>query len=214
MDSTEKIATNKLVLLLVFLSTAIMSSLFVYRSAHRHDQPLTTTANSIMFAAPRTIKSFNLVSMNAQPFTQNDLHDHWTLMVFGFTHCSTICPTNLALLSNAYETLRRKYPNLQVIMVSLDPQRDSVTSLKQYVQHFHHDFIGVSGKINELRKLQSQLGIFAGVDPSSSSRNYQLQHTASILLINPHGEWVGQFSYGIKTEELAMVFDKTVPACS
>jgi protein SCO1 len=67
--------------------------------------------------------------------------------------------------------------------------------LQKYTTHFNADFIGVSGKIENIRKLQSQLGVYSAREDNSN--NYQLQHTASIMLISPEAKWVGMFKFGL-----------------
>jgi cytochrome oxidase Cu insertion factor (SCO1/SenC/PrrC family) len=62
--------------------------------------------------------------------------------------------------------------------------------------------MGITGKLQEIRKLQSQLGIYSARDNASPTDNYQIQHTSSILLINPQGKWAGLFKYGIKPDDL------------
>lgn len=164
-------------------------------------QQILSSEVGYIFPAPRDIKSFSLDATNNQPFTEKQLYGHWTLLFFGFTHCSNVCPTTLDVLNRVYTNLHTAYPNLQVALVSVDPDRDNIESLTTYVKNYNSDFIGVTGKIGDLRKLQSQLGIYAAQDPASGD-NYQVQHTSSILLINPQGKWAGLFKYGLKPEDL------------
>lgn len=118
------------------------------------------------------------------------------------------------MMNRAYTKLQATYPNLQVVFISLDPDRDTPESLKAYTQLFNSNFIGVTGKIQELRKLQSQLGIYSDRDNSSSTNDYQLQHTSSILLINPQGQWAGLFKFGLKPEQLARGFEDSIKSSS
>ncbi|MBV9576224.1 MAG: SCO family protein, partial [Gammaproteobacteria bacterium] len=106
--------------------------------------------------------------------------------------------------------LHAQYPNLQVVLISVDPERDTPTSIAHYTQSFHPDFIGVTGKIVELRKLQSQLGIFAARDEAAGEQ-YQIQHTSSILLINPQGKWAGIFKFGMTPQELTQSVETSIP---
>lgn len=207
-------STNKIVMLLVFLCAALISSLFIYRFSHQMP-PLTLAEDKgTIFTITREIKPFELVAATDEKFTEKNLAGHWTLMFFGFTHCSSICPTTLEVLNRAYEKLHPAYPNLQVVMISLDPTRDSIDVLRNYTQKFNQDFIGVSGKTQNLRKLQSQLGVFSENDGKNSNGDYQIQHTASIMLIDPHGKWAGIFSNGMKPDELAQGFEIAVKSLS
>lgn len=204
MTTHQKISNHKIILFAVFVMAAIMSSLFVFRMSHMEKQTVAADEFSTIFTVPRDIKDFELVKADGTPFKQKDLLNHWTLLFFGFTHCPNVCPTTLAMLSKAYPDLHKSYPNLQVVLVSLDPERDSVDVLSKYTKQFHADFMGTSGKIQELRKLQSQLGIFSVND------NGELQHTSSIILMNPQGKWSGLFKYGMTPNEFTKSFDKSV----
>lgn len=200
MQNASSLSTNKIVVLLVFLCAAIMTSLFIYRISHQDEEKRLPPEQGSLFAAPRDIKPFELVSIPepGQVFSEKNLAGHWTLLFFGFTHCTSICPATLGLLDHAYKQLHAAHPNLQVVFVSLDPERDSLTVLNNYTQRFNANFIAASGKIQNLRKLQSQLGVMSVKDEAGKD---QLQHTASILVINPQGKWSGLLSNNMKANE-------------
>lgn len=218
MENAHRVSTTKICTVLAFVCAAIMMSVVIFHLTHKSDTSQAASNNSLLFPTGRDIKEFSLVTSSEKIFTQNDLRNHWTLMFFGFTHCPNICPTTLGMLSKAYEQLHGVYPDLQVVLVSLDPERDSTTALAKYTANFHPDIIGVSGKMQELRKLQSQLGIYSertedvaknrrpgeNRDPVS---NYSLQHTTSILLINPKGKWVGMFKFGMSPSTFVAEFN-------
>lgn len=196
--------------MVAFICCALMTSLFVFHSSHKQSLTILADGQGTLFPYAREIKSFELVSAENKKFTQKDLLHHWSLVFFGFTHCSTICPVTLGMLGKSYDQLHAIYPNLQVVFISLDPLRDNVGALSHFTHTYHRDFIGVSGKIQEIRKLQSQLGIFSAQDPMSSNDNYQLQHSSSILLFNPEGKWAGMFKYGMTAEQFSTAFTESM----
>lgn len=208
--TTTKMSTNKIFVLLVFLCAAIMTSLFVFRLSHKAAPVAMSKDSGILFPTPRDINKFSLVSADEQKFSQQNLLGHWTLLFFGFTHCSSICPTTLDMLQRAYNKLHTSYPTLQVVLISLDPERDTPTALAKYTHAFNPDFIGVSGKIQDLRKLQSQFGIYSERDTNTDQTNYQIQHTGSILLINPQGKWVGLFNANLNPTQFIQAFTNGV----
>lgn len=205
---------NKIVIFVVFISAAIMTSLFIFHSSHKAVKTTLSSGNGTLLPAAREIKSFKLVTANQQKFSQNDFRNHWTLLFFGFTHCSNVCPATLDMINRAYDKLHADYPSLQVVLISLDPDRDTPTSVADYAHSFNANFIGVTGKIQEIRKLQSQLHVISIRDPESSENNYQLQHSSSILLINPEGKWAGIFKFGMKPDEFVQAFDESVKSLS
>lgn len=198
------ISNGKLFVLLSFVCAAVMASVFVYHMSNKEKQQLTKSENSVVFPVGRDIKDINLIKASGEKFNNLSLRNHWTLMFFGFTHCNSVCPVNMELMKRAYPTLQKEIPNLQVVLVSLDPERDTKKQLSQYTHAYNKDFIGISGKTNEIRKLQSQLGIYSAKDTDQAKNmDYQIQHTSSIMLINPKGKWVGIFKYGMKPGEFS-----------
>ena len=95
-------------------------------------------------------------------------------------------------------------------MVTLDPQRDGAQQISNYTKQFNQDFIGLSGKLNEIRQLQSQFGIYSSFDPATPVNNDQLEHSSSLLLINPQGKWVGLFKINGKPMQLAQAISKSI----
>ncbi|MFZ2315582.1 MAG: SCO family protein [Gammaproteobacteria bacterium] len=207
MNQQQKLSTNKIVALLILLCAAIITILFSFRISHASEANLLDPAVGTLFTVPRDIKPFKLVAapMPGHAFSEKNLLNHWTLVFFGFTHCATVCPPTLVKLSDIYQSLHPKIPNLQVVFISLDPTRDSLDKLNRYTRQFNKGFMGVSGKIQELRKLQSQLGVFAARD-----ENNQIQHTASILLINPQGKWSGLLSDAKPAEVLTKALKTSI----
>lgn len=201
-DQKPVVATYKIFVFAGFVCAALITSLFVYRISHKNNAAIVNNEDSMVMTAGRDINSVDLIRADSKPFTNRDLLSHWTLMFFGFTHCNSVCPVTLSMMSKSYPILRKDIPNLQVVFVSLDPERDTKAGLKKYTQNYHADFIGVSGKIESVRKLQSQLGIYsAREDNTANNSNYQLQHTSSILLISPEGKWVGMFRFGMQPKQ-------------
>lgn len=198
---TPKISTHKIIVFIVFISAALITSLFIYHDSRKPTPALLSPEVGIKFSLARDIKSFDLITENNQKFSEKNFYQHWTLLFFGFTHCASVCPTTLDVMKRVYAELHEKYPGLQVVLVSVDPQRDTAESLANYVHGYHPDFVGVTGKIQNIRQLQSQLGIYSARE-DSSAENYQIQHTSSILLINPQGKWAGLFKFGLTPDEL------------
>ncbi len=208
MQNRKPVVANYIIFIAVGLvCAALMASLFIYRGNHKANNGLINTDTSMVMTMGREINAIDLERTDSKPFTNRDLLSHWTLMFFGFTNCNSICPVTMDMMSKAYPSLHTQFPNLQVVLVSLDPERDNKAALHKYTTSFHPDFIGVSGKIESVRKLQGNLGIYSARDNSTEkSGNYQLQHTASIMLISPEGKWVGMIKFGLSPA----VFEKSV----
>lgn len=195
----QPLSTVKIFILVILACGILFTALFIYHSRHSSSQVMLANNVGMIFPVPREIKPFQLMTTDQQVFNEKSLRDHWTLLFFGFTHCSNICPTTLDLLKKVYEKLYLQHPTLQVVFVSLDPDRDTTLVLNRYIKSFQPRLIGVTGPIQDLRKLQSQFGVFSALDPQAPQ---QIQHTASIMLVNPRGEWLGLYHYGISQKEL------------
>lgn len=209
MQNTPTISNNKIIFLVVFICAALITSLFVFRMNHKTPGAAFNTDNALIFPEARELKPFELKSADNQPFSEKNLRDHWTLIFFGFTHCASVCPTTLEMLKSAYPELHKQYPNLQVLLVSLDPERDTPSDVSKYAQAFNADFLGATGKMEVLRKLQGTFGIYSAKESNVAS-NYQLQHTSSIILVNPRGQWSGLFKFGMKPEEFVKTFGESM----
>ncbi len=151
----------------------------------------------VYLSQPRTdIINFTLTDNHGKPFTRDNLKGHWTMMFFGFTNCGMVCPTTLAALRDMYHTLQKKLPAdqlPQVVMVSVDPARDSVARMNDYVNSFDSHFIGARADITETVKLEKNLHIAAA--KIESNGHYTINHSAEILLFNPLGQLQAFLSY-------------------
>ena len=202
--TTQRFSTQQIFVTLLFTCVAIMTSVFVYYSTHKAIEKNLQSENAYIFAAPRDIKPFELTSTNDEKISPKFFFNNWTLLFFGFTHCENICPTSLNLLNRVYTQMHPNFPNLQVLFVSLDPVRDNKKTLASYTQSFNENFVAASGKIEDLRKLQSQLGIFSSTADTTAT-NFQIQHSASIILVDPKGQWRGIFKTEIKPDEMQKI---------
>lgn len=187
--------------ILIFLAIFIAVSVVIYHYPQQRSLTTLANGNATLFPEPQPIKPFQLLSGDTV-FSEKDLRKNWTLLVFGFTHCTSICPNTLRSLATALNNLQMRYPNLQVLFVSLDPERDDKNQVVQYAKSFNPHFIGATTRLSDLRKLQSQFRIFSEREGDAGPQ-YQINHTTSILLINPKGEWVGLFKYGQSPQVLS-----------
>jgi protein SCO1/2 len=160
--------------------------------------PQPSSATLLILPEPRTIADFALIDDQGQPFSLENLRGHWSLIFFGFTHCPDVCPSTLFELKQVHETLTQLRADAaighQVLFVSVDPERDTPEQLDQYVNYFHPDFIGVTGPREQLDPLTLQLGIAYRIEEhESGSAQYDVFHSASVMLIDPQGRLHGVF---------------------
>lgn len=143
----------------------------------------------------RALADFALTDQAGRPFGRTQLRGRWTFLFFGFTNCPDVCPTTLATLAE----VRRRLADLQaadrpaVVLVSVDPARDTQEVLGRYVAHFDPQFLGVSGPQAALEVLTRDLGVAFSIGPPSADGNYSVDHTAAIFLIDPTAAFAAVF---------------------
>jgi len=168
---------------------------FFYRmSLPRVMTPAEMKVNGLyLLDTPRSPGDFELVDHHGEPFGPDRLRGHWSLLFFGFTHCPDICPTTMALLNEFVAGLdAEEASDTRVVMVSVDPARDTVKQLASYVPFFNPDFTGVTGDFLAIHRLATALNIpFRKV--TGEGNDYQVEHGANVVLINPRGDYHGFF---------------------
>ncbi len=147
----------------------------------------------ILLPTPRIISDFALTDEAGQVFDKAALQGQWNLLFFGFTHCPDICPTTMLTLKNVRQKLeaQQQWPNLRVIMVSVDPDRDTPERLAPYVQYFHPEFKGVTGAVEGITNFAKELGILFVKNATDADGYYDVDHSVSMILINPQGHYAG-----------------------
>ena len=180
------------VVMLLAISAAF-TGLFVSQYIHPVKKIDASQFHGTYLENPRAIKEFALTGIDNKSFSNSSLRGHWTLLFFGFTNCGYVCPTTMAELSKMYHILQdKKVTNLpQIVMVSIDPQRDSIEKLNHYVTSFQPSFYGASGEEKIIKSMTHEMGVayIKVVDKNNpDSQNYDMQHSGAIMLFNPKGE--------------------------
>jgi protein SCO1/2 len=159
-------------------------------------QPL-PTEQATLLPELRALKPFSLASHNGGTFDNQSLLGQWTFMSFGYTYCPDICPTTMSLFSEMDDLLKNRQAAApyKFTFVSVDPQRDSLQRLGEYVTYFNPEFIGATGSESALQKLTKPLGIlYQRVETEGSAMDYVIDHSASIILVDPQGQYHAYFS--------------------
>lgn len=159
-------------------------------------------AGIVMLQKPRSLPALQLVDQDGRPQRLDQLDGKWTLVFFGYTFCPDICPTTLAELRQ----LRSQLPvatrdRLRVVMVSVDPQRDTPVQLKQYLGHFDADFIGLTGEPQQIQDTANALGI-PYIPADTSEENYTVDHSGNLALLDPSGEQRGFIRSPLRVQKL------------
>lgn len=183
------------------LFVAVVMGMFFYKVTRvpgLNDEQL-HDLGAILLPTPRAIAPFVLHDANGHDFANKQLEGHWSLLYFGYTYCPDLCPTTLRDLAAAKARITKEMADhriaapVQIVFVSVDPERDTPARLKEYVSFFDPQFIGVSGEHAVLAELATQLNVAFGKVPGATPGTYAVDHTPNVVLINPHGHYRGFF---------------------
>ena len=155
------------------------------------------------YAEPYPVAAeFELTRADGKSFRLSDERGKIVLLFFGYTSCPDVCPTTMAELKQALERIGEKADQVQVIYVTVDPERDTPERVQEYVNHFSPDFIGLSGSESELAIVWNDYGVFREVVDGSSAAGYLVNHTARVTLIDQQGNLRVSFPFDTPVEDV------------
>lgn len=192
----------------LILFAAFAGGVFSYISLQHERQDAAAGIPGLLWPNPKPIKPFTLADHTGQSFGLNDLKGHWSFMFFGFTHCPDICPLTLATLDQMQQMLaaRNLAGDTRILFVTVDPGRDTPERLAEYVKYFNKDFIGLGGSPQQIADFTRQIGVVFQYGPERSPGDYQVDHSASVFLIDPEGRLVSIFPAPHQAEAMANQF--------
>lgn len=206
MSDTQSRKTLFLGLALGVIALIAGSQLYL---ASRNAPPPAPPIPGLLWPNPKPVPEFGLTDQHGQPFTLARLKGHWTFLFFGYTHCPDVCPITLAVM-NAVDGLLDASPGLaeatQFAFVSVDPARDTPEQLAKYVAYFNPDFIGATGSEEAIHDLTRRLGVVYMRGEPDAQGDYTVDHSASILLVDPEGRFVAVFGAPHDAKQIAERF--------
>jgi len=162
-----------------------------------------------LLAEPKPLTDFALTDDRNHTFDLARLKGKWSFLFFGFTHCPDVCPTTLAELARARDKIVKStvgVENIQFVFVSVDPNRDTVGKLGQYVRYFDASFVGVTGDNAQIANLAGQLGAFYEVAVTPGAENYSVSHSAAVFLLDPQARQHAVFTPPLDAQALSERF--------
>lgn len=196
MVDKKSFSNPKTALMIFFVVSALAMLANMGYKAFLQKPDLPKELMGVVLPQAREIKPFELTDHQGKRFDLDRFKGKWSFMFFGYTHCPDVCPVSMGLLGAVFDKLKG-YPeilaNTQGIFVSVDPVRDTVAVLKEYVPYFHPDFLGVTGDETQIKDFAKGLGAAAVFSPPGSDGSYQVSHTSSFYLIDPKGIFFALF---------------------
>ncbi len=160
--------------------------------------------HGVVLQSPRQADEFTLIASTGEPLSLTDLRGQYVLLYFGYTFCPDVCPTtmnDLKQMANALGEARME--DVQIILITVDPERDTPERLALYTASFYPDFMGMTGDLPDIQRVASQFGIFFEAQPGTPQTGYLVDHTSAITVIDPEGYVRMIFPYGTTGEEMA-----------
>ena len=136
----------------------------------------------------------------------SDFRGKVTALFFGYTHCPDVCPTTMSILAKASQLLGLESNRVQVLFVTLDPDRDTAEVMGKYAPSFDPAFIGLRGDENSTEKIARNFKIFYSKEKSSSRSGYTIDHSAGVYVYDMKGKLRLYFNHGQKPEDMAHDF--------
>lgn len=149
--------------------------------------------------------AFELTDHKGKKVTDKDYRGKFMLVYFGFTYCPDVCPTELQHIAGALDVIgenRRKH--LTPLFVTIDPERDTIDLMSNYVENFHPDLVGLVGTVEQIKKITEAYRVYSKkVMEKDSPDGYTMDHSALVFLMDDKGRYVRHFSYGTDPDRMA-----------
>jgi protein SCO1/2 len=153
---------------------------------------------------------FTLVDQNGKARTDAEFRGRYMLIYFGYTFCPDICPTELQTISDALDTLGDKAAAVQPIFISIDPERDTEDTMKQYVSHFHPRLIGLTGTAAQIAAAAKAYRVYYAKVPvkGGGKNDYLMDHSGLVFLMGPDGRYLTHFTPQTTPDQMAQAIAK------
>jgi protein SCO1/2 len=160
--------------------------------------------HGIVSQSPPQAADFTLTAHTGKPVRLSDFAGKLVLLYFGYTFCPGICPTTLAEIAQALHTLGpQEAEKIQVLMISVDPERDTPARLAEYVPHFHPKFLGLTGTPVEIATTAASYGVFYKKYAGPAANSYLVDHTSMVIVVDDQGVVRLLFPFGTPAQAMA-----------
>ncbi len=145
------------------------------------------TFNGSVMQSNTPAPSAELTSDAGRPLSLTDFRGKIVVVYFGYTFCPDLCPTTLATLDRALERMGEEADQIQVVMITVDPSRDTPEALARYLDSFNPGFVGMTGTPEDVAEVATVYGVYFEADEGTSESGYLVNHTASLVVIDQQG---------------------------
>jgi protein SCO1/2 len=181
-------ADFSLFILVIILVTAACSP----RSHNWHGTP---------YDPPQPAPNFSVENEKGRSFTLSEQAGSITLLYFGYTYCPDVCPATAAIMRQVFDDPAVSTNEIQFVMISVDPERETPEAVDAYMRRFHPDFIGLWVERDQLNEIQEDYGVISIREPSENPDTYLITHTARVFLIDQEGNLRAHYAFGSIPED-------------
>ena len=175
----------------------------VLTSKGQGDPTVLLDAGIVLLPQSRSLPELSLTNQDGQSVAVDQMKDQWSLLFFGYTFCPDICPATLAQLRQLQSQLPPEtLAKLRIVLITVDPHRDTPEQLKKYLDYFDAGFIGLTGEAATIQKLANGVSI-PFIPADTSKENYTVDHSGNLVLIGPDGRQRGFIRAPINNTKLA-----------
>jgi protein SCO1/2 len=160
--------------------------------------PRVETSGKALIGGP-----FTLVDQTGKTVTDQDFRGKYMLVFFGFTHCPDICPAELQVMAASLDALGPKTSEVVPVFITLDPERDTPQVVGDYVKNFGPNFVGLTGAPEQVAAAAKVYKVvYSKFQEDDSSKDYSIDHSALLYLMDRNGEYVTHFAYGTPASKM------------
>jgi len=159
--------------------------------------------NAVDLTGAEYARTFDLPDVEGKPRTLADFAGKVVVVFFGYTQCPDACPTTMAELAQVKKLLGPESARMQVLFITVDPERDTAALLKNYVGNFGSDFIALRGDAQQVKTVTREFKVFYEKVPGTAPDNYTIDHTAGTYVFDPKGRIRLFARNGMPPEQLA-----------
>ena len=201
----EKQSINTTIKVIIAIGAIILIiALYLLLAIEIPTKPLAGQGNRINNDDVKIGGDFELIDHDGKSFSSSALKGHLSIIYFGFTSCPDICPTSLYKLTEVLKTLDKYKIAITPVFITIDPQRDTVPVLKEYLSHFHPNFIGLTGSPDQMKAVADKFKVYyaRSLNDAENTKDYMIDHTSFVYLLDKDGKYLKHFYFNSTPEEI------------
>ncbi len=193
---------RRMIFVILILAVACAVTFWLVASHNENEMPQETG----LLPKPSDLGGpFSLIDQSGKHVTEKDYAGKYLLIYFGYTYCPDACPTELLVMGQALDQMpQAQSDKIQPIFITIDPARDTIDKLSEYVPSFYPRLVGLTGSDAEIAEVAKEFKVYyAKSTAPNNASDYVMDHSSYVYLMNPEGKMIGIFSSDTSAEDMA-----------